>query len=73
MTETTYVSKGTAWLLLLLVAAVVILGAWVASNRYEHEVTRSCMDSVVTPDPQAIDYDKQSLEFAVQIRKCMRS
>lgn len=74
MTETTrFVSKGTAWLLLLLVAAIVVLGVWVASNRYQHEVTRSCMDSVVTPDPEAIDYDTQSLEFGVQIRKCMRS
>lgn len=73
MTETTrFVNKSTAWLLLLLVAAIVVLGVWVASNRYQHEVTRSCMDSVVTPDPEAIDYDTQSLEFAVEIRRCMR-
>ena len=73
MTETTrFVSKGTALLLLVLVAAIVVLGVGWASNRYQHEVTRSCMDRVVTPDPEAIDYDTQSLEFAVEIRKCLR-
>lgn len=73
MTETTrFVSKGTAWLLLLLAAAIVVLGVGWASNRYQHEVTRSCMDRVVTPDPKAIDYDNQSLEFAIEIRRCMR-
>lgn len=73
MTETTrFVSKSTAWLLLLLVAAIVVLGVGWASNRYQHEVTRSCMDRVVTPDPEAVDYDKQALEFGVEIRKCMR-
>lgn len=74
MTETTrFVSKSTAWLLLLLVAAIVVLGVGWASNRYQHEVTRSCMDRVVTPDPEAIDYDNQSLEFAIEIRRCMRA
>lgn len=73
MTETTrFVSKSTAWLLLLLVAAIVVLGVGWASNRYQHEVTRSCMDRVITPDPEAIDYDSQALEFGVEIRKCMR-
>lgn len=72
MTETTTVSKGTAWLLLLLVATVVVLGAWVASNRYEHEVTRGCMENLVEPDPKAPDYNQQALYFASDVRECMR-
>jgi len=73
MTETTqHVSKGTSWLLLLLVATVVVLGAWVASNRHEQEVRRGCMERLVEPDPKAPDYHEQALLFGSEVRGCMR-
>ena len=61
------------WLLWLV--AIVIVGALMASiisSEYEAHTTQSCMDSVVTPDPQSKDYDNQALEFTSEIRKCLR-
>lgn len=73
MTETTrFVSKGTALLLLLLVSAIVVLGVWVASNQYQSEVTRGCMERLTEPDPKDPNYDKEALYFASDVRKCMR-
>lgn len=73
MTETTrFVSKGTAVLLLLLVGTIVILGAWVASNQYDSEVTRGCMERLTEPDPKDPNYNQEALLFASDVRECMR-
>lgn len=73
MTKTTrYVSKGTALLLFLLVSTVVGLGAWVANNQYDSEVTRGCMERLTEPDPKDPNYDQEALYFASDVRKCMR-
>lgn len=73
MTEATrYVSKGTALLLLLLVSAIAILLAWAANNQYDREVTRSCMERLVEPDPESPNYNEEALLFASDVRKCMR-
>lgn len=65
-------TEGT-WLLWVIAIAVVasMLGAALHSQ-YDDQVQRSCMDSVVTPDPEAIDYDQQALDFQAEIRKCLR-
>lgn len=73
MTETTrFVSKGTALLLLLLVAVIVVLMTNLAMNRYDHEVTRGCMDRLVEPDPDSPTYNQEALLFASDVRQCMR-
>lgn len=73
MTETTrFVSKGTALVMLLLVSAVVALGVWAASNQYESEVTRGCMERLTEPDPKEPNYNEEALHFASDVRECMR-
>lgn len=73
MTETTrFVSKGTATMLFLLVAAVVVLLTWAANERYQHEEQRGCMSDVVRPEAGDPDYDRLMLEFTSDVRGCLR-
>jgi hypothetical protein len=61
------------WLCIIAIAVVVIYGLKTIGNIQREETQmNSCMDSVVIPDPESIDYDNQALEFTSQIRKCMR-
>lgn len=68
-------AEGTSVLWVAAVVAVVLLVIVLLTTgdiKSDERYTRSCMDSVVTPDPEAIDYDTQSLEFMSEVRKCMR-
>ncbi len=58
------------WLIAIVVVVALMVDA--ANSQYEEHTTRSCMDNVVTPDPEASDYDQQSLDFTSEIRKCLR-
>lgn len=66
------VPKITIVVLAAIALALFAAGVSVATSDIESKQTRSCMDSVVTPDPEAIDYDTQSLKFMSEVRKCMR-
>lgn len=59
---------------LLVTIAIGLFAALVsvATADIESRQTRSCMDSVVEPDPESEDYDYQSLVFMSEVRKCMR-
>lgn len=59
---------------LLVTIAIGLFAALVsvATSDIESRQTRSCMDSVVEPDPESEDYDYQSLVFMSEVRKCMR-
>lgn len=68
-------TEGT-WILwpaaIVLVVVLIIGMLTVGDVKSDERYRRTCMDSVVTPDPEAIDYDTQSLEFMSDVRKCMR-
>lgn len=64
-------NESMSWLWFVAIVALAVIFLLSVGIRGE-EAQRSCMDSVVTPDPQAIDYDNQSLEFSSEIRKCLR-
>ena len=61
------------WVLWVIAIAIVaaVMGAIISSD-YEADTTRSCMDNVATPSPEASDYDRQALDFQAEIRKCLR-
>lgn len=59
------------WLIAILIVAAVMAG--IIGSEHKAQVTRSCMDTVQTPNPEATDYDQQSLEFSSDIRKCLRA
>lgn len=59
------------WVIAIAIVAVVMFAA--IDNEHDEQVTRSCMDNVHTPTPEATDYDQQSQDFAVEIRKCLRA
>ena len=68
-------TEGTSVLWVAAVGAAVLLIIVLLTTgdiKSEERYRRTCMDSVVTPDPEAIDYDTQSLEFMSDVRKCMR-
>jgi hypothetical protein len=65
----------TTLLWLCVVGLVMTIGLnlmTIGNIQREETVRHSCMDAVVTPDPESTDYDNQALEFTAQIRKCMR-
>jgi len=70
--ERTFVSNSTAVVILIAVVTLIGLLTYGAQHLAEQEQQRSCMDAVVTPDPESIDYDNQALEFTSEIRKCLR-
>jgi hypothetical protein len=70
--ERTFVSNSTAVVILIAVVTLIGLLTYGAQHRVEQEERRSCMNSVVTPDPESTNYDDQALEFTSQIRKCLR-
>lgn len=59
------------WIIAILIVSAVM--AAILNSEYEAQVTHSCMDAVQTPNPEATDYDRQSLEFSSDIRKCLRA
>jgi hypothetical protein len=71
MTESSN-SDGTWLLWVIAIVLVAMVFGSIARNEYEDGYVRSCMESVPSPDPSSDDYDMQSLEFASEIRKCMR-
>ena len=74
MTETTrFVSKGTAVLLLVLTAAVVVFMTWLAQERYLAEERRDCMSSLQRPNEWESNYAQREFKYALDVRGCLGS
>lgn len=73
MTETTrFVSKPMGIVILALTITTILgLLFWV-EDRYSAEEQRSCMDGLVRPERWEPDYADKQLQWASDVRKCMR-
>lgn len=72
MTETTrFVSKTTAVIILVIVAAALFMGYRWVQERYALEVQRECLSGLERPDPAFAQYDDRMVAYTNGVRTCL--